>query len=244
MNSDWYYDDFNQIGTDFTDIKEIESYDQNMSVRDFDYEANEILELLHIDKSSIVLDIGCGTGTHASIIAEKCNHIYAVDASKEMIIYASKKYTELSNLDFFHASFLALPPNLPKLDAIYTLIAWHHLPDVWKVESLVKMNSLLKDKGRVLIRDTIYDFDPIAFKTQIAKWLEYGNSLGNSIGDSFKTQVKEEYCTYAWLVEPMFKKTNFKIISKSNKQTLNTNRIVTIYTIQKTGKLNEYKSSK
>ena len=45
----WYYDEFKQIGVDYTDLKEVQAYDLRMQkLRDVESESNSLRELLKI----------------------------------------------------------------------------------------------------------------------------------------------------------------------------------------------------
>jgi hypothetical protein len=46
------------------------------------------------------------------------------------------------------------------LGAAVTQIALHHLPDFWKQIALIRIAGMLKDGGRLCLRDMVYSFDP------------------------------------------------------------------------------------
>jgi SAM-dependent methyltransferase len=60
-----------------------------------------ISDLQYITKDDIVLDVGCGVGLGASILAEKAKKVIAIDDSKETIEFA-KLYWNRPNIEYFH----------------------------------------------------------------------------------------------------------------------------------------------
>jgi SAM-dependent methyltransferase len=62
-----------------------------------DYEIGQIVEATKPSDTSIILDIGCGTGHHVSSLAEHGYKVVGIDISPSMIKKAKKNYP---NLDF------------------------------------------------------------------------------------------------------------------------------------------------
>ena len=88
QNPGWYYNEFKQIGVDYTDLKEVETYDLNMQkLRDIENEAKGILELLKIKNMDLVLEIGTGTGNWRSSFQDTAK-VVAIDVSRTMIYFA------------------------------------------------------------------------------------------------------------------------------------------------------------
>src|ERR1044071_10443066 len=46
------------------------------------------------------LEIGCGTGAFARLLAKRCKHVVALDLSPEMIRVARSRSTQFANLEF------------------------------------------------------------------------------------------------------------------------------------------------
>ncbi|MEN6379704.1 MAG: class I SAM-dependent methyltransferase [Methanofastidiosum sp.] len=57
-----------------------------------------------IENDSRVIDIGCGTGSLAFYLSEKCSYVLGIELSKKMIDYANSRKEEnnISNVQFFH----------------------------------------------------------------------------------------------------------------------------------------------
>ncbi len=226
---DWHFDELKQTGVDLDTPEQAQAYDQKMSMRDMQKEAQLILDALQIDTQSSILEIGCGTGTMARSIAKKCSRMTAIDVSQCMVDYAIQKAQKIENVEFQKAGFLTFVAPAESFDGIFTQIAWHHLPDFWKTISLLNMNRWLKPKGKVLIRDVIYSFAPSDHEKGVNKWLEYCRSLKNHFSEKeIKTHIREEYSTFTWIVEEMFRRTGFAIVSHHT-----IGEIVSIYVIEK-----------
>ena len=105
---------------------------------------------------SVVLNVGCGTGSLAFEIAAAGKHIHGVDFSKEMIRIARSRLTasEIGNISFyedvFDANFDVFP--VSSLDGICAYSVLHLMAN--RHEALAKMYALLKPGG-FLIASTV-----------------------------------------------------------------------------------------
>lgn len=63
-------------------------YDLLYKDKDYDLEANYIADIL--DNAKNILELGCGTGRHASLLVKKGYKIHGIDISKSMIEKAKK----------------------------------------------------------------------------------------------------------------------------------------------------------
>jgi SAM-dependent methyltransferase len=88
--------------------------------RDKDYlgETQFIQNLIqaHAPKAKSILELGCGTGIHASLLAQQNFQIYGVDISHEMLQKASDRFSKLpaevsSRLNFAHGDIRQLRLN-------------------------------------------------------------------------------------------------------------------------------------
>ncbi len=86
QHPDWLFDESTHVGVDYADKDLVADYDrQHNGFRDFQKEAERIVDLLALAEDSTVLDIGCGTGGLSACLARKCRHIHAVDVSLAMV---------------------------------------------------------------------------------------------------------------------------------------------------------------
>lgn len=96
------------------------------------------------------LDIGCGTGGFSGLLAQRAQHVLALDLSPQMIRVAQERSTPFSNIEYQVADVLKvdLPP--ARFDCVASIATLHHLPlDVM----LDKMKAALKPGGVFLALD-------------------------------------------------------------------------------------------
>jgi ubiquinone/menaquinone biosynthesis C-methylase UbiE len=96
------------------------------------------------------LEVGCGTGEFARLLAEKCERVLAVDLSPRMIEAArarSKDYPNVEHLVADAASW-EFPPE--HFDCAASIMTLHHLP---LGPMLAKMRDTLKPGGTLLLLD-------------------------------------------------------------------------------------------
>ena len=96
------------------------------------------------------LDIGCGTGSFARRLAERSQHVLALDLSAEMIRIARERSEKFPNIDFQLANVMDVHFDVGSFDCIATIATLHHLPFE---EVLLKMRRALKPGGIILILD-------------------------------------------------------------------------------------------
>jgi len=96
------------------------------------------------------LEIGCGTGSFARLLAKRSENVLALDLSPEMIRIAREGSTRFPNIEFelADARERVLPDE--SFDCIATIATLHHLPFR---EVLLKMKAALKPGGVLLVLD-------------------------------------------------------------------------------------------
>jgi len=97
-----------------------------------------------------ILEIGCGTGEFARGLAERSNHVLALDLSGEMIRIARERSVQFPNIDFELADVLERPLPADSFDCIATIATLHHLP---LREMFLKMKTALKPGGVMVVLD-------------------------------------------------------------------------------------------
>jgi len=103
-------------------------------------------------KGKRVLDVGCGTGLLAGMIAQEAKHITLLDFSSKMLEEASKELKDFSNIDFKHADIekISFSPE-EKFDVIILVFLAHHLKNISPV--IEKLKSCLTHHGQIIILD-------------------------------------------------------------------------------------------
>ncbi|MHA6261862.1 class I SAM-dependent methyltransferase [Arenibacterium sp. CAU 1754] len=101
----------------------------------------------HLSQDDSVLELGCGTGTTALLLADAVGHITATDFSSEMIAIAQEKLTAdtAQNVTFQQATAAADDAPANSLDAVLAFNLLHLLPDLEPV--LRAANRQLKPGG-------------------------------------------------------------------------------------------------
>lgn len=117
-----------------------------------------ILDL--IEEGHEVIDLGCGPGTLAILCAKKGAQVVAIDASEEMIIFATEKSQKegvSDNITFIHGDITQLETLLPKkkFDFIVSTLA---LSELRHLEQQLVFNqcwNLLKEEGKIAFADEV-----------------------------------------------------------------------------------------
>jgi putative AdoMet-dependent methyltransferase len=213
MKNKWYYDEFTQVGTDFTDINKVEVYDTKMlKFRNYKQEAESILKTLNVNSNHIILEIGTGTGHFAIEASKKCKKIYAIDISKTMLDYAKlkAKAENRHNIEWLNCGFLTYDFPDIKFDCVVSNAALHHLPDFWKTVAINNIYKSLKDKGKFLLGDVIFSFKIDEINAKINDWIENSKKIDNEFYLDTIMHVKNEYSTFSWIIEDMLKRNGFQ----------------------------------
>jgi len=101
-------------------------------------------------RCSNALELGCGTGTFTRLLAERVEHVLALDLSPQMIRLAQERSGHLSNIDFQVADVLAWEFLPEQFDCIVSIATLHHLP---VEQMLIKMKAALAPNGTLIVLD-------------------------------------------------------------------------------------------
>ena len=209
----WQYHEPNHPGADFDAMAEI--YDRNMQkFRDVQGEIREVLDFLDLQPDQTVLEIGTGTGEFALAAARNCAKVYAVDLSAGMLRYAKKKAESqgVSNVEFIQGGFLTYEHQGAPLDAVVTQIALHHLPDFWKQIALMRMAGMLRDGGKLFLRDVVYSFDIREHKSFFEDFVSKASeTVGPKFAEHIEAHVKNEYSTLDWIMMGLIERAGFDV---------------------------------
>ena len=82
----WQYDEYVQVGMDYSQPAEVERYDsRHADFRDIREESDSVLDALGVSRDDILIDFGAGTGIFAIQAALRGARVYAVDVSQAML---------------------------------------------------------------------------------------------------------------------------------------------------------------
>jgi ubiquinone/menaquinone biosynthesis C-methylase UbiE len=79
--------------------------------------------------ASIGMDVGCGSGRWATLVAPRVGQLHLVDASADALAVARANLSDRANVTFHLASVSELPVADASLDFAYSLGVLHHVPD-------------------------------------------------------------------------------------------------------------------
>src|SRR5256885_2436548 len=96
------------------------------------------------------LDVGCGRGEFARLLAERAQSVLAIDLSPEMIRVARSDSTLKPNIEFKVADLMSCEIPNESLDCIASIATLHHLP---LRAAILKMKAALKHGGVMLVLD-------------------------------------------------------------------------------------------
>ena len=83
-----------------------------------------------IEKSHVVLDIGCGLGRLSRPLAERAERVIAIDVSSEMIERARLLNEHLDNVEWIHGDGESLQPVTDgSVDGCVSHVVFRHIPD-------------------------------------------------------------------------------------------------------------------
>ncbi|MGF1609520.1 MAG: class I SAM-dependent methyltransferase [Kiloniellales bacterium] len=209
----WTYRELQQTGLDFEDQAQVEAYDRNQGADPAAERA--LIAALGLGGGDRVIDLGCGTGCFAIEAARACGFVHAVDVSRAMLAQVGRKAEAagLDNLSLHHGGFLSYRHEAAPADAVVTRFALHHLPDFWKMAALLRLHAMLRPGGLLFLRDVVFSFPPADYAAGVEVWIEtmaQAPGAGFTRAD-FETHLREEYSTYAWIIEGMLTRAGFRI---------------------------------
>jgi len=98
------------------------------------------------------LEIGCGTGAFARLLAKRCKRVVALDLSSEMIRVARSRSTGFENLEFQLADAVQWDFPQSYFDFVCSIATLHHLE---QRELLIKIRDSLTANGVLVVLDLV-----------------------------------------------------------------------------------------
>ena len=114
---------------------------------------DRILELTAPRPTDRIVDVGSGTGLLSLAIAERSDHIWAIDSSRAMGEYLRVKASSagFQNIETVFASATSLPLVDGVADAVVSNYCMHELRNEDKLAALAEAARVLKPGGRLVI---------------------------------------------------------------------------------------------
>ena len=214
------YDEFIQTGVDYEKGENVDTYYENMSFRNYEREAKEIIEEIGMKNIDTLLDLGCGDGGLTSIYSKYAKKVIAADVSELMLSKAKENCMKMkcNNVEFLNKGFLTYSLPDKSVDVIISDIALHHLPDFWKQVAIYRMFKTIKEGGVLYLADQVYSFNVNEYEKELTNWVEfnYMRSRNEKHRQDVITSIKEEYSTFDWILENMLKNVGFHVTKRSD----------------------------
>ena len=122
-----------------------------------------LLPLESLNRSMKVMDVGCGSGRWAALVAPRVAELHCVDPAEAALRVAERNLSGSSNTVFHVASVEELPVPDDSIDLAYSLGVLHHVPDT--ASAIRKCVAKVRPGGRFLVY-LYYRFDnrPLWFR--------------------------------------------------------------------------------
>lgn len=145
-------------------------YDYFYKNKDYQKEVKFLMNF--IKKQDSIIDIGCGTGIHASLISQNGFKVDGLDLNKEMLDIAKTRL----KTNLYNQNILDIKID-KKYDIIISMFAViNHLKDTYELETcLLNLKKILKENGKIIIdlhnpQNSGSKTDSYENMTRIMKW--------------------------------------------------------------------------
>jgi SAM-dependent methyltransferase len=125
------------------------------------------------------LDLGCGTGRHAVLLAQRFTQVDAIDLSLPMIEIARARRSR-PNITYRQADLLTAT-GAGQYDLVLSVMALHHVPDLQA--ALAQIKDLLAPGGRIVVVDpypaesVLLGLVPLRARLHAGAVLRFGTNL-------------------------------------------------------------------
>lgn len=148
---------FNVWANNYDETVEISEKNNTYPFAGYTEILNKIFNEVIQKKNSRVLDIGFGTGVLANKLYENGCQIDGLDFSSRMISIAKSKMPDANLVEWDISNGLPYEFYENKYDSIISTYTLHHLNDKDKISFMTKLQSLLKEYGKIFIGDIAFE---------------------------------------------------------------------------------------
>src|SRR5262245_52484899 len=105
-----------------------------------------------------VLEVGCGTGSFARLVAGRADRVLALDVSPEMVRVARGRSADCPNIDFEVADVMIRSLPADQFDVVVSIATLHHLP---YGATLSRLAMALRPGGTLVVLDLYERSGPV-----------------------------------------------------------------------------------
>ncbi|MCH5258083.1 MAG: methyltransferase domain-containing protein [Lachnospiraceae bacterium] len=131
---------------------------------------NSVIELIDADKDSSVLDLGCGNGALAKTLQEKGYLVKGLDASKDLLDIARKKYPTIEFVQGDATNFTLSE----SVDVVFSNAVLHWINQEQQQDMLKCVYNALKKNGQFVFEFGGYGNNQRIHRVLETYFLEYG----------------------------------------------------------------------
>lgn len=121
---------------------------------------------IHLEKTDVVIDVGCGTGQLLPHITTMVKLIVCIDISSNLIRQAKTRTLNAKNIALLRADADHLPLRPHKFDVAFAITLLQNMPR--PIQTLVEMKRVTKEKANLIVTGLRKSFDEQHF-TQLLK---------------------------------------------------------------------------
>jgi len=209
----WFLNELTHAGPEHLDVHYVPHYDDKAGTDPT--EDVVILGNLGLDATHTLVDLGAGTGTFVLAAAPHCRRVVAVDISQAMLAGLRDKAARhgVANIECVQQGFLSYVHHGDPADFVYSRHALHHLPDFWKALALHRIAAMMPIGGVFYLRDLVFSCDLQDINQVVDAWLARASTRADQgwTRPELETHLRDEYSTFAWVLEPMLERAGFEI---------------------------------
>jgi ubiquinone/menaquinone biosynthesis C-methylase UbiE len=119
-------------------------------VREWNHNTHHHRALLRLlpPRPKAVVDVGCGDGSFAALLGQRCDTVLALDVDPAQVEAARRRCAAQSNVRVQEGDFLAVGLPSGRFDVVTALASFHHLPFEAAAREAVRV---LKPGGRLIV---------------------------------------------------------------------------------------------
>lgn len=123
-----------------------------------------VVELMRLQPTDRVLDLGCGAGWATRLLAKNVPRgtIVGVDLSDQMIAHARESSKEFNNVEYWLGSAEQIPAEDSFFDKVLSVEAFYYYPDQGR--ALDELRRVLKPGGNIFILINLYKDNPYSLR--------------------------------------------------------------------------------